>query len=132
MHPSDKATLRLTLGLGLATLIAYGMALTAPYFVCVLAVILLSKPGPALPLIKGIIVALLFAGLVAVGIVFPHGDEVLGADDQGFVTEIVFKHSGQRGGHDGFSQAHHVADHHATTAVQMAGGNLDGAFLELE
>lgn len=69
MHPSDKATLRLTLGLGLATLIAYGMALTAPYFVCVLAVILLSKPGPALPLIKGMIVAVLFAGLVAVGIV---------------------------------------------------------------
>ena len=30
MHPADKATLRLTLGLGLAALIAYGMALTAP------------------------------------------------------------------------------------------------------
>ena len=69
MHPRDKATLRLTLGLGLAALIAYGMALTAPYVVCVMAVILLSKPGPPLPLVKGIIVALIFAGLVAAGVV---------------------------------------------------------------
>lgn len=69
MHVSDKAALRLTLGLGLAALIAYGMALTAPYVVCVLAVILLSKPGPPLPLVKGIIVALVLAGLVAAGIV---------------------------------------------------------------
>jgi hypothetical protein len=69
MHASDKATLRLTLGLGLAVLIAYGMALTAPFVVCVLTVILLSKPGPALPLVKGIIVALVLGGLVAAGIV---------------------------------------------------------------
>ena len=69
MHPADKATLRLTLGLGLAALIAYGMALTAPYAVCVMAVILLSKPGPPLPLVKGIIAALLIAGLVAAGVV---------------------------------------------------------------
>ena len=69
MHASDKATLRLTVGLGLAALIAYGMTLTAPFVVCVMAVILLSKPGPALPLIKGIIVALVLAGLVAAGIV---------------------------------------------------------------
>jgi hypothetical protein len=69
MHPGDKATLRLTLGLGLAALIAYGLALTAPYVVCVMAVILLSKPGPPLALVKGIIVALIFAALVAAGIV---------------------------------------------------------------
>ena len=58
MHSADKATLRLTLGLGLAALIAYGMALTVPYVVCVMAVVLLSKPGPPLPLVKGIVVAL--------------------------------------------------------------------------
>ena len=69
MHPRDKASLRLTLGLGLAALIAYGLALTAPYVVCVMAVILLSKPGPPLPLVKGIIVALIFAGLVGAGVV---------------------------------------------------------------
>ena len=68
MHPGDKATLRLTLGLGLAALIAYGMALTAPYVVCVMAVILLSKPGPPLPLVKGIVAALVIAGLVAAGV----------------------------------------------------------------
>ena len=69
MHSGDKATLRLTLGLGLAALIAYGMALTLPYVVCVMAVVLLSKPGPPLPLVKGIIVALALAGLVAAGLV---------------------------------------------------------------
>jgi hypothetical protein len=69
MHSGDKATLRLTLGLGLAALIAYGMALTLPYMVCVMAVVLLSKPGPPLPLVKGIIVALALAGLVAAGLV---------------------------------------------------------------
>ena len=66
MHRADKATLRLTLGLGLAALIAYGMALTAPYIVCVMAVILLSKPP--LPLAKGIIAALLIGALVAAGV----------------------------------------------------------------
>ena len=69
MHSRDKATLRLTLGLGFAALIAYGMALTAPYVVCVMAVILLSKPGPPLPLVKGIVAALVIAGLVAAGVV---------------------------------------------------------------
>ena len=69
MHSGDKATLRLTLGLGLAALIAYGMALTLPYMVCVMAVVLLSKPGPPLPLVKGIVAALALAGLVAAGVV---------------------------------------------------------------
>jgi hypothetical protein len=68
MHPADKATLRLTLGLGFAALIAYGMALTAPYVVCVMAAMLLSKPGPPLPLAKGIIAALLIGVLVAAGV----------------------------------------------------------------
>ena len=66
MHRADKGTLRLTLGLGLAALIAYGMALTAPYVVCVMAVILLSKPP--LPLAKGIIAAAMIGALVAVGV----------------------------------------------------------------
>ena len=69
MHSADKATLRLTLGLGLAALIAYGMALTVPYAVCVMAVVLLSKPGPPLPLAKGIVAALVIAGMVAAGVV---------------------------------------------------------------
>lgn len=68
MHPSDKATLRLTAGLGLAVLVAYGSGLTAPYVVCVMAVLLLAKPGPALPLGKGLVVAILFGLLVTSGV----------------------------------------------------------------
>ena len=68
MSPGDKAALRLAIGLGLAALVAYGLALTAPFVVCVMSVLVLSKPGP-LPLAKGLVVALLFAGLVAAGIV---------------------------------------------------------------
>jgi len=69
MHRSDKATLRLALGLGLAAAIAYGGGLTAPYVVCVLAVLLLLKPGPPLPLSTGLVAAGLLAVLVAAGIV---------------------------------------------------------------
>ncbi len=68
MHRSDKATLRLAAGLGLAALIAYGCGLTAPYVVCVMAVLLLAKPGPALPLAKGLVLAMLFGVLVAAGL----------------------------------------------------------------
>jgi hypothetical protein len=68
MHPRDKAALRLAIGLGLATFIAYGLALPVPYAACVMAVLVLCKPGPPLPLLKAAIVALLFAGLVAAGI----------------------------------------------------------------
>ena len=69
MNPGDKAALRLAVGLGVAVLVAYGMALPVPYVVCVMATLVLSKPGPPLPLAKGLIVALLFAALVAAGIV---------------------------------------------------------------
>jgi len=68
MHCSDKATLRLATGLGLAALIAYGWGLTAPYVVCVMAVLLLAKPGPALPLGKGLVLAMVFGVLVGAGL----------------------------------------------------------------
>ena len=53
MAPADKAVLRLTVGLGVAVLVAYGFALPMPFAVCVMAVIVLSKPGPPMPLVKG-------------------------------------------------------------------------------
>jgi hypothetical protein len=65
----DIATLRLAIGLALAVAVAYGLALRVPYAVCVMALVVLSKPGPPLPLVKGLLVALLFAALVAMGIV---------------------------------------------------------------
>jgi hypothetical protein len=68
MHRSDKATLRLAAGLGLAALIAYGWGLTAPYVVCVMAVLLLAKPGPALPLGKGLVLAVVMGVLVGAGL----------------------------------------------------------------
>ena len=57
MDRADKAVLRLAIGLGLAVLIAYGLALTAPYVVCVMAVLVLCKPGPPIPFVKGCIAA---------------------------------------------------------------------------
>ena len=55
MHRADKAVLRLAIGLGLAVLIAYGLALQAPFVVCVMAVLILCKPGPPIPLLKGVV-----------------------------------------------------------------------------
>jgi hypothetical protein len=68
MNPADKAVMRLTLGLGLAVLVAYGFALPIPFVVCLMSVLVLCKPGPPLPLAKGVIVAALFAALVAGGV----------------------------------------------------------------
>jgi Protein of unknown function (DUF2955) len=68
MHPGDKAALRLAIGLGLAAFIAYGLALSVPYVVCVMAVLVLCKPGPPLPLLKAVVVALMLAALVAAGV----------------------------------------------------------------
>jgi hypothetical protein len=68
MTSADKAALRLALGLGIATLVAYGFALPLPFAVCVMAVILLSKPGPPMPLVKGAVVALLLVALLMAGV----------------------------------------------------------------
>ena len=67
IHPRDRATLRLAFGLGLAVLIAYGMALSLPFVVCVVTVLMMSKPAPPMPLVKGLIVAGIFAVLVMAG-----------------------------------------------------------------
>jgi hypothetical protein len=68
MDRADKAVLRLTVGLGLAVLIAYGLALPIPFVVCVMSVLVLCKPGPPIPLVKGAVIALVFAALVAAGV----------------------------------------------------------------
>lgn len=63
----DRAALRLALGLGLAVLVAYGLALAIPFVVCVMAVLVLSRPGPPLPLLKGLLVGGVFALLLTAG-----------------------------------------------------------------
>ncbi len=68
LAPADKAVLRLAIGLGLAVLIAYGFALQMPYVVCLVAMLVLSKPGPPMPLVKAAVVAMLLAGLLVTGV----------------------------------------------------------------
>jgi len=68
MTCADKAALRLTVGLGVAVLVAYGFALPMPFVVCVMAVIVLSKPGPPMPLAKGAATAALLAALLTLGV----------------------------------------------------------------
>jgi uncharacterized membrane protein YccC len=58
MHPADKAVLRLAIGMGLAVLIAYGLSLPAPFVCCMMTVLMLCKPGPPMPFLKGVVVAL--------------------------------------------------------------------------
>ncbi|KXB30789.1 hypothetical protein AT959_08650 [Dechloromonas denitrificans] len=69
MSRADKAALRLSIGLGLAVLLTYGLGLRMPFVGCVMAVLVLSKPGPPMPLVKGVIVSLLFGMLLAAGVV---------------------------------------------------------------
>jgi hypothetical protein len=65
---ADKAVLRLTLGIGLAAWIAYGCALPMPFLVCLMSIVVLCKPGPPKPFIKGVIGAMIFAALVVAGV----------------------------------------------------------------
>jgi uncharacterized membrane protein YccC len=68
MTRADKATLRLTIGLGLAVLVAYGLGLQLPFVACLMAVLVLSKPGPPMPMAKGAFVALVLAALLTAGV----------------------------------------------------------------
>ena len=68
MAEADKAVLRMASGLGLAVLLAYGLALSLPFVVCVMAVLVLCKPGPPIPLLKGVVVAAAVAAVVVAGV----------------------------------------------------------------
>lgn len=68
MHRADKAVLRLGIGVGLSVLIAYGLALPMPFVVCVLTVLLLCKPGPPIPFVKGVVIAAVIAALLVAGV----------------------------------------------------------------
>src|SRR3954468_15182381 len=66
--PLEKAVLRLAAGLALAVLVAYGLALPLPYALCVMAMLVLCKPGPPIPLVKGAVMAVVVAAVVAAGV----------------------------------------------------------------
>ena len=68
MHRADKAVLRLAIGLGLSVLIAYGFALPLPFVACVLTVLLLCKPGPPMPFVKGVVLGFVVAALLVAGV----------------------------------------------------------------
>jgi len=68
MHRADKAVLRMAIGMAIAVLIAYGFALRSPFVVCVVALLLLCKPGPPLPFVKGLVVAGVVGSVLLAGV----------------------------------------------------------------
>jgi hypothetical protein len=72
------------------------------------------------------------AQTVFFAVVFPHRHQILRADDECFIVEIVFYHPRQCGSHHGFTQAHHVADDDAATPMQVACSNLHCRLLKLK
>ena len=68
MHRADKAVLRLAIGAGLSVLIAYGLSLPAPFVACLLTVVLLGRPGPPIPFVKGVVGAAVIAALLVAGV----------------------------------------------------------------
>ena len=68
MDQADKATLRLAIGTGLATLVAYGLALSTPFMVCLMAMVVLSGSGAPLPLVKGAVLAGVLAVVLGAGV----------------------------------------------------------------
>jgi hypothetical protein len=68
MNPADNAVLRLAFGLGLAVLVSYGLGMTAPFVVCLLTVLILCKPGPPIPFLKGMVLAVLVGGMLGAGV----------------------------------------------------------------
>ncbi len=67
------------------------------------------------------------------GVVFPHADEVLGAEDQGFEgAGRVLKHAGQRGGHESLTEADDIAQHDAAALFQVTGRNANCGGLKFE
>lgn len=68
MNLPSLRTYRLALGTGLAVLVAYGLKLTVPFLAVVIALILLMKPGPPLPPVKGLLLAGIVGLIVSAGV----------------------------------------------------------------
>jgi len=133
MDRADKAVLRLGVGLGLAVLIAYGLALPMPFVVCVLTVLLLCKPGPPIPFMKGAVFALVMAGVLVAGVLMVpllENYRVTGLLVTGVLLYAVF-FAGARSGSPltifflialTFIPVAGVADQHLTTVLSQAFG----------
>ena len=68
MENADKAVLRLGIGMGLSVAIAWGVALEAAFMAPVMTLVLLAKPGPPIPLVKGVVLGLVIAALLLTGV----------------------------------------------------------------
>src|SRR6188768_4363606 len=90
MTRGDKAALRLSIGLGLAVFVAYGFGLQAPFVVCIMAMLLLCKPGPPLPMVKSLVLAGVFAALVAAGVLMVPLLENYAAAGVALTTVLLF------------------------------------------
>jgi Protein of unknown function (DUF2955) len=69
MNLAGLRTYRLALGTGLAVFVAYGFKLTVPFVAVIIALILLMKPGPPLPPVKGLILAGVVGVIVGGGVI---------------------------------------------------------------
>jgi hypothetical protein len=68
MNNADKAVLRLGVGMSLAVAIAWGAGLEAAFMAPVMTLVLLAKPGPPIPLVKGVVLGLVVAALLLAGV----------------------------------------------------------------
>ena len=68
MENADKAVLRLGLGMGLSVAAAWGAGLEAAFMAPVMTLTLLAKPGPPIPLVKGVVLGLVIATLLLAGV----------------------------------------------------------------
>ena len=68
MHNADKAVLRLSLGMGLSVAAAWGAGLEAAFMAPVMTLVLLAKPGPPIPLVKGVVLAFFIAAMLLAGV----------------------------------------------------------------
>lgn len=65
---ASRFVLRLGLGVGLSLAAAYGLALTVPHVSLLIAVLLLSKAGPPLPMVKSLVLAGVLMLLTGAGV----------------------------------------------------------------
>jgi hypothetical protein len=133
MDRADKSVLRLAIGLGLAVLIAYGLALEMAFAVCLLAVLMLSKGGPPIPFVKGAVFALVIAGVLVAGVLMVpllENYRVTGLLVTAVLLYAVF-FAGARSGSPlaifflialTFIPVAGVADQHLTTVLSQASG----------
>lgn len=68
MHNADSAVMRISAGVTISVLICYGFALPMPHLGCIMAWIVLCRPGAALSFKQGLVGATLLLGMMIGGV----------------------------------------------------------------